>query len=134
MPARLEQGRFVLELPARASADLAAPTGTIRFAPIAGLAPARDVRVGGALVAKAPAGKRVAWQLAAGTRLVVEAELAARGGRPVVLADIASLGTDRDGAARGAIAVAVVTPAGSMRRAAADRLLVLVDTSRSMAR
>jgi hypothetical protein len=135
MPVRLEQGRVVIELPARRSAHLADLTGTVRFAPVAGLGAARDVRVGGVLVAKAPAGRATAWKLAAGAPLVIEAEVAVKGTRPVVLADHVDLGKDVDGNPRGAIAVSIVTPAGAAGRGpAAERLLVLADASRSMDR
>jgi hypothetical protein len=135
MPVRLEQGRVVVELPARRSPHLADITGTVRFVAVAGLAAARDVRVAGTLVAKAPAARATAWKLAAGAPLVIEADVAVKGTRPVVLADHVALGKDAHGSVRGGIAISIVTPAGTASRGAAPgHLLVLADASRSMER
>jgi hypothetical protein len=133
MPVQLDAGRVVLALPARNGADLAAAQGTIRFAPVAGLTAARDVRVGGAVIARTPGTKPIAWKLGPGDAIVIEAEVATRGDRPVFLADAVALGKDR-----GAIAAAIIAPGGeaatTTKSRRGERLLFVIDASRSMRR
>jgi Mg-chelatase subunit ChlD len=125
MPLRMEQGRLVLELPARHTRDLVPTTGAIRFVPVRGFAAPRDLRIGGVLVSRAPGTKAVSF---AGpkdiaTALVIEADVAIAGNRPIAVVD----------AADGALAVTVAAPA-ARKPIAADRIAFVVDASRSMRR
>jgi Mg-chelatase subunit ChlD len=129
MPVRLEQGRLVIALPVRRGLDLADVAGTIRFTSVPGLSAAKNVRAGGTVVAKAPGGKAVAWKLAASEPIVIEAEVTATGEKPVFLAETVAIGKGQ-----GAIAAAVVTPPAKAAREEIDRLVVVVDASRSMRR
>jgi Mg-chelatase subunit ChlD len=128
-PVRLEQGRVVLEMPARRGSELAAASGSVRFASVPGLTAARDVRVGGVAAAAKPGTKPVKWQLAPGDDLVIEAELRTKGDKPVLLADTAAIGKQR-----GAIAAAIVAPSAAGRTKTARDLVFVVDASRSMRR
>jgi hypothetical protein len=128
-PVRLEQGRIVIELPPRRGPDLAAPSGTVKFASVPGLTAARDVRVGGVEVAAKPGTKAVTWQVEAGDDIVIEAEVRTKGDKPVLLADTVAIGKQR-----GAIAVAVVAPSAAGEVKTARDLVFVVDASRSMRR